>query len=445
MKNKISYFLLLCLLFGQACNDQLDLKPAQSLDENLALDSDENVKAVLNGAYDILSDFNLFGGTCLRNAELLGGDGEVLWAGTFFWVNDIFFKEMDATNADAEAMWLRSYAAINTCNNVLSALEVVKTEDRARVEGEALFIRGMVYFELVRFYAKPYQQSGNNSQDGVPIVLTPTRGISEKDIVARNSVEEVYTQVLDDLSKAEQLLPEDNDWRANKWAATALLSRVHLQMNAYAPARDAADRVIQSGKFSLLSNYADVFNRDENTAEDVFAIQITQQDGFNAMNTFFSIPDFGGRDGDVDILPGHLALYDSSDARLALFYLGNGAMRSGKWNNQYGNISLLRLAEMHLTRAECNIRLGEKVGAAPLDDYNAVHQRAGLPAATAVDLPEILLERRRELAHEGFRIHDIKRLKEPVGVHAFDACELLFPIPDREVVANGNLAQQACY
>jgi hypothetical protein len=216
-------------------------------------------------------------------------------------------------------------------------------------------------------------------------------------------------------------------------------------MNDYTKARDAADRVISSGKYSLLPNYADVFNRNDNSTEDIFAIQITQQDGVNAMNTFFSIPEFGGRDGDVDILPGHLALYDSSDARLALFYEGNGAIRSGKWNNQYGNISLLRLAELHVTRAECNLRLGESVGATPLDDYNAIHQRAGLPGAAGVDLPEILLERRRELAHEGFRIHDLKRLKEPVGIHAFDACELLFPIPDREVVANGNLAQQECY
>jgi len=164
------------------------------------------------------------------------------------------------------------------------------------------------------------------------------------------------------------------------------------------------------------------------------------------MTTFFSIQDFGGRDGDIEIQPAHLALYDPMDDRLDLFFEANGGVTySGKWNNQFGNVGLIRLAEMYLIRAEANIRLNTAVGATPLADYNRIRTRAGLPAATAVTLDEILRERRRELAHEGFRIHDLKRLKQNVGSLAYNADKLVFPIPAREIQANPNLTQNSGY
>lgn len=442
-----SYLLVSLVLLGaNACQDQLELEPAQNVSEDLALNSDQNVKAVLIGAYDELGVDDLFGGETLRNAELLGGDGEIRWVGTFNAPREIFNKTITVANDDVTEVWAEAYETINIVNNVLSALDVVNEEDRATIEGEALFIRSMLYFELVRLYAKPYEAGQANGQLGVPLVLTPTRNIGEESEVPRNTVAEVYDQIIGDLTKAASQLPEDNEWRAEKGAATALLARVYLQQGDYANARDAANQVIESGTYSLLSNYADVFGRDEDSNEDIFAIQVTTQDGVNAMTTYFSIQDFGGRDGDIEILPGHLALYNAADDRLALFFEANGGVTySGKWNNQFGNVSLIRLAEMYLIRAEANQRLGTTVGATPLQDYNRVHTRAGLPAATSVTLEEILLERRRELAHEGFRIHDIKRTKGNVGSLAYNADKLVFPIPAREIEANANLEQNAGY
>jgi len=127
-------------------------------------------------------------------------------------------------------------------------------------------------------------------------------------------------------------------------------------------------------------------NNDNNTTEDIFATQITPQDRFSSMTEFFSVPEFGGRDGDIDILQAHLDLYSANDQRLSLFFLGNGAMRCGKWNNQYGVVNLIRLAEMYLIRAECNIRLSTAVGDTPLADYNVIHTRAGLDPAVSITL-----------------------------------------------------------
>jgi hypothetical protein len=117
-------------------------------------------------------------------------------------------------------------------------------------------------------------------------------------------------------------------------------------------------------------------------------------------------------------------------------------MRSGKWNNLYGVVNLIRLAEMYLIRAECNQRLGTTVGATPLADYNVIHTRAGLDPATSVTLDAILYERRLELAFEGFKIHDMRRLHQDVGIRPYTDPKLIFPIPAREIQANPGLKDE---
>ncbi|GHE52777.1 membrane protein [Roseivirga thermotolerans] len=445
-KTVIHKFLALVIAIGLAsCDDKLDLSPAQSIDEGQALTTDSNVKSVLVGAYNDLGNGSLFGGNILRDSELLAANGEIRWAGTFNGPREIFNKSMTVNNADVTGEWLQAYSAINIANNVLSAIDVVNAADRDRVRGEALFIRGVLYFELVKFYAQPYSAGNVNSNLGVPLVLEPTRAISEDSQVPRNTVQEVYNQVISDLTTAESLLPSSNGIYATDAAAAAILSRVYLQMGDYANARDAAHRVITSGNYSLTNTYAGAFNNDNNSSEDIFAIQVNNQDGVNSMNTFFSIPSFGGRDGDVDILQAHLDLYDPLDDRLDLFYMGNGAMRSGKWNNQFGNVTMVRLAEMYLTRAEANFREGTNVGATPLADINRIRNRVNLPSLLVVTLPDILLERKLELAHEGQAIHDLKRLQGTADGFAYNAPEMVYPIPQREMDANPSLVQNTGY
>jgi tetratricopeptide (TPR) repeat protein len=430
------------MLFFSACDKLLDLEPYQSISEDISLESDLNVKKVLSGAYTQFDDASIYGGCILRNAELLGAGNECLWTGTYTGPRQIFNKQMIASNEDATSQWLDSYEVINIANNVLSALAVVDEEDRDRVEGEALFLRSLMYFDLVRFFGQQYKIGETNSQYGVPLVITPTRGVDEGSFVSRNTVEEIYNQVITDLSAAGSKLPEDNGVYASSGAANALLARVYLQKGDYAKARDAASSVIESGFYELLPTYAEVFNNDDNSSEDIFATQITAQDVMSSMTEFFSVPEFGGRDGDVEILDGHLNLYSPGDQRKDLFFDGNGGMRSGKWNNMYGVVNLIRLAEMYLIRAECNFRLSTAIGDTPVNDYNAIHTRAGLTGALTVTLADILLERRLELSYEGFRIHDQRRLNENIGSLPYNDPKLVFPIPAREIEANPALASQ---
>jgi hypothetical protein len=434
--------IVVLMMFFTSCDKLLDLQPYQSISDNVSLETDANVQSVLRGAYSQFDDESIYLGCILRNAELLGAADECLWTGTYSGPRQIFNKQMNSANEDAAAQWIDSYQVVNITNNVLSALDVVNNGDRNRVEGEALFLRSLMFFDLVRFYAQQYQTGSASTQLGIPLVLTPTRGITEESFVTRNSVEEVYNRVIADLTTAASKLPANNGVYASKGAANALLARVYLQKGDYSKARDAASTVIGSGLYELQTSYADVFNKDDNTSEDIFATQITSQDLSSAMTEFFSVPDYGGRDGDIEILEGHLKLYSPGDERYDLFFLGNGGMRSGKWNNLYGVVNLIRLAEMYLIRAECNQRLGTVIGDTPLNDYNAIHKRAGLLGATTVTLNDILLERKLELSFEGHRIHDQRRLHQNVGTLLYSDPKLVFPIPFRETEANPNLKAQ---
>lgn len=86
-----------------------------------------------------------------------------------------------------------------------------------------------------------------------------------------------------------------------------------------------------------------------------------------------------------------------------------------------------------------------KIGATPLEDINTIRNRVGLPELSTLSIEDILFERHLELAFEGHRIHDLKRTQSSVGAFAFDAPELVFPIPQRERNVNPDLVQNPGY
>ena len=450
-KNILPYAFSGSLLLLSGCASQLDVKPVNTIDAGAAVATSGDVEALLVGAYDALGDEDVYGGNQLRDADLLGDNGEIFFDGTYVAPDQIFRKSLLVNNDQAESTWLDSYRTVNVVNNVLANLDVVTDANRDRVESEAKFIRGILYFELVRVYAKTWADGTPSANLGVPLVLTPTTEITEEAKVSRNTVAEVYAQVIKDLIEAEAKLPASNGFFATKGAAAAILSRVYLMQQKYPEAANAATRVIDSKRYSLV-NTEDVFDlrvnqNGTNTAEDIFGIQVTSQDGINSTNTFYGAAEYGGR-GDILIEDAHLALYEKGDNRAELFYQAeNGGTYTSKWINQYGNIKIARLAEMYLTRAEANFRNKSSIGAAPAADLNLIRARAGLQAipAASLTLPAILKERHLELAFEGHLIHDIKRTKGTVGALAFDSPKLVYPVPRREIDANANLAQNPGY
>jgi len=437
MKNILITGILYATILLSSCSKELNTTPTESIDVSTALTTSDNVKAALVGAYADFGNVDFYGGRVFLEADFLANVSDFSWGGTYQQLTQISNKAIPVDNSFVANAWLAGYRAINDANNVLNSISVVDAKDAASVAGQAKFIRGASYFELVKRFAKAWNDGDPAANSGVPIVLTPTTLITEENKVKRNTVAEVYQQAIKDLTDAEA----SSD---NPAAAAAILARIYLQQGNYSNALDAANRAITKSKAKLVPAYAEAFGA-ANTSEDIFAIQVTATSGTQGFNEFYD----ANQRGDITINEDYLNSYDSTDDRLNLFYHSdnNGPIYSLKFAELYGNVHVIRLAEMLLIRAECNFRLGTAAGAAPVDDINAIRERALLTPYTAgeLTLDDILKERRFELAFEGFALDDIKRLQESVASLPWNSPKLIFPIPKREILANGNLVQNEGY
>lgn len=452
--------LTLAILFSGiiSCEKELDLQPQQSISIDAATATPENVNAILLEAYDIGRDtspdnvaplyFGVYSGQLNIAVDLLGNTDQVSWNGTFSNLRDIFNKAMINDNLSALNIYADCYSMIGHINTALDNLDKFEDDsERNRVEGEGKFLRGLVYFDMVRLYGQQYAAGGNNTQLGIPIVLLPP-DVSRA--VTRDTVEDVYTQVISDLTDAASLLSDSNGVRADRYAALAVLARVYLQQGNFAAARDTANEVLQNSGHSLTSTYAEAFDTDTNSAESIFSWVVTVQEGTNESNTHYATQALGGRGGDIAITQAYLDKFDSAtDDRRNFTYPGEGVSDgftlTSKFTRQFANATHIRIAEMHLIRAECNFRLGTSIGLAPLTEINTLRGRSSAPALGALTLDLILNERELELAFEGFTLHDYKRTQRNIGGLSFDDNNLVFPIPQSARDRNPLLDQNPGY
>ncbi len=439
-----------------ACDSLLDLEPQASISDDIALSTPQNVQTALIGTYDAISGGNAYGGHYILLADLLGSTStEINWNGTFIQPGEVTDKVILTTNSYISGHWATGYNVVNRANNILAALDVfgTDTQTRSRVEAEARLLRGLAFYNMVQVFGKAYNDGNPASNPGIPLIFEPTRVIDASLQVPRNSVAEVYTQVLEDLNAAKTGLPESNDVFADTYVASAFLSRVHLAMGNYAAAAQEANRVIASGAFGLETNFANAFNQSGNGVETVFALQVNVQDGANDMTTF-TAPTPIGR-ADVQVLDGHMAMYEAGDRRSELFTITSRGRMTTKFSVANRNINVIRLAEMYLTRAEANFRLTGNAagvgGVTPAQDVNMIRSRAGLAPLATVTLDQILKERHLELFLEGNLLLDLKRNQGSISSAAFQGIipwndpRLVFPIPQREMLVNAQLVQNEGY
>ncbi|TVQ93679.1 MAG: RagB/SusD family nutrient uptake outer membrane protein [Bacteroidetes bacterium] len=486
MKTKIisafTGFFILAALFT-SCEKFLDIEPQLAVSDDAVYGDHEGVLNALHGAYALLGGPQLFAGTNIFHSDLVANSGQVRWRGTFIQYEQMNTKNMDPNDGYITAKWSRSYWIIDMVNNVLNNLEVVNEVNRTRVEGEARFIRGILYYELVRFYAAPYVAGNPNSHPGVPLILRPTAGITDDDYPARETVANVYQSILNDLNAAKQLLADftesgANSGRATASAAAAFLARVHMAMENWEAAANEANFVIENfdGYDGLNGTPRAAFNNDGYTDEDVFMIiqNATSNAGQanDGIGTFFASLEGYGR-SDIHIQQMHMDVFEEGDLRATItdddeirviadvpgmYYIGIGTrpgnLMSSKWGKFDANINVIRLAEMILTRAEANFRNGSSIGAAPLSDINAIRERAGLTAWDNLNLDLIWEERYREMCFEGRLLDDIRRFRKDVTIPEgpeegtilpWNSPRMVLPIPQREMDVNPNLVQNEHY
>jgi hypothetical protein len=459
--NKIILYLFFAVLFA-SCENELDIDPKQTEDASVTLSTEAGITNILTGTYALAANGNAYGGRILLYADLLGVSGaltttDLRWRGTYGELRQMYIKNMQSDNVIIEGTYSRCYEIINAANTVIENVDKVKDPDKqATMIGEASFLRSLAYFDLVRFFAKPYVSGQPNTQLGVVIRPNAIYNFNVDLAKERSTVDEVYKVIIDGLNVAYTNLPDENSFYADKYAAKALLARVYLQQGNYSEARDAANDVIENSGHGLSTTYAGAFNHDTDQTEDIFSIQITKQTGLNDANTFYESENNGGRGGDFSIRDHYLEKFSDPDDRANFNYENdaNGRILTSKFTNQFANIGLIRLAEMYLIRAEANFMEGTAIGNTPLDDINIIRTRAKADNLAAVTIDDILLERELELGMEGFLIHDIKRTKRSIDISEdgdgsdlllYDANNLVFPIPLSETDANKKITQNPGY
>lgn len=464
MKN---IFILLCLslAFSLACTEKLDIEPTSYDDIDEAISTSDGLKSLMNGSY--ANARYIYGRYWYHIAELLPDTGEILFLGTYEEFHDLSNKSLVPTFYYSEDSWRYAYRAINGCNLVLENLDIIEDEDeRAELEGHVRFIRGTLYLDLVRFFSLPYG-SGALTSYAVPLV---TEGVMHPDQIiypSKASVQQVFDLVENDLLLASQLLPDEETFYANKYAAFAMLSRLYLTTNDFQRAAAMADSVITSGMFELTKEPFLAYNQTVNTDEDIMTWQQTELDNEGSNNdgmaTFYASTEEVGRSEMVisedfiastygaDDLRGNVQsdVYAASDIK-SMFYVGFGQRPRGvytaKWLDYKTNTTFIRLAEMYLTRAEANQMQLDAGGAitgdnTPSEDIAIIRQRAGIDVTgmPEVTLDEIRLERYKELIFEGHRLHDNKRWQHNVGDISWDSERIILPVPKKETDTNPNL------
>ncbi|HKJ31282.1 MAG TPA: RagB/SusD family nutrient uptake outer membrane protein, partial [Balneolales bacterium] len=285
MRKSIIIIFAIGILVG-GCDLLGNQKPQQSLPLNQAYNTVADLHQELIGAYNDLqydatnnrpvggADWSVFGEIIADNTS---------FQGSYTTLQDLAQHKMDPNNGSVNAVWYGSYRIINDVNVILDKLSSITDGNQAEldnIKGQSLFIRGMVYYYLVNFYAKPWVGAPGdaNSQLGVPLVTKPVTSSADFTDPGRATVSEVYTQLKKDLSDAASLLPDKTaDGQGNKYASMAMLLRVAMQQHDYATAATLSKQIMDSGQYALNSDVQTFFTQ-EFSPESIFEISNTVQD-----------------------------------------------------------------------------------------------------------------------------------------------------------------------
>ncbi|MBN3034334.1 MAG: RagB/SusD family nutrient uptake outer membrane protein [Bacteroidales bacterium] len=456
MKFKTTYIAALVLLTSllfTSCEKWIDFEPTTSINSDNALTSTQGLQTALIGCYDRMQSGDLFGGYLYVSGDMLGFN--VKKSGEYALVYEeiqMMNRNMSPDNRIVNSMWEQAFWTINQANTILQAIPEVKDADieanRDRIRGECLFIRGLVYFEIMRYWGNP------NTGEAVPLLTEPT-GIEGKP--SRATIEQVYSQVIADLTEAAGLLPENNNRRATSKAAKAILARVYFYHKDYENARLMASEILPIDPSTtqtdgLQDDVTNIYHSDP-TDETIFAIMGNTADRTaGTLNGCFrkaSSAKFSPENTLIKAFIFTTGHPDSVDQRYEkLFTSIEGKIFTTKFDDLDMSVPVIRLAELYLIRGESRLNEGDVNGAR--EDINVVRTRAGIkPIEGTPTYNDFYYERFKELFYEGDYFHNVKRL-ERTFVNPdpnvseeipWNSRSLLFPIPQREIDVNPKLTQ----
>ncbi|CAH1000677.1 SusD-like protein P2 [Neolewinella maritima] len=485
MKSLLSYFGVVVLVLTLSCTDVIDRTPQGEYTLENFFQTEEQAVQSVNAVYNQLRQWQTHVFSFIGMTDIVSDDSDKGSTPS----DGFFLQEIDdftytATNVGPATVWEGYYTGVFRSNLAIDRIPAVPEMDealRSRLIGEAQFLRAYFYFNLVRWFGD------------VPLILEPFPTDFE---IPRTARDEVYAQIEADLRAAADVLPASYSGvdvgRVTSGAATAMLAKVTLTRQDFQAAADLALQVINSGQYSLLPSYTQIFTPEgENSSETIFEVQAAAFEiggggsQYNEVQGVRGTPNLGwGFNRPSDDL---VTSYEAGDPRrdATILYVGevlpdgsaivedNPNIQGERYNqkafvpdhpggngNGPGNIRILRYADLLLIAAEALNEIGQSEQA--LVYLNQVRTRARgnnpnvLPDVSTTDQSDlrqaVYRERRAELALEQQRWFDLVRtgraaeVMQPLRPEFTANKNELFPIPQSEIdLSQGALEQNPGY
>lgn len=442
MKKIILYIAPVVLFLAGCKKDYLETKPSNAVTEQEVFSKLNTVYAALDGVSKEQFAFGIGASTGHDNYgqksfdlqnDLMGNDMVVHSAGYGWYNGDYNLTEWGRveTGRQSDNAWYFYYDIIAQANKIAGIVDGISdasTIQKESIKGQVLGLRAYAYYYLINYFQQTYK--GNESKPGVPLhIVIP---IESK---GRGTVQEVYTQLVADLTQAETLLTGKT--RTSKafidvTVVQGLRARVALLMEDWATAAAYAKKArtgytLMSGtQYSALSAFSLISNPEWMWGSAIPSDQAT------IYASFFSHMDI--RTGGYAALGGQKkitkALYDqipAGDIRKTVFNVPTSTSTTNPPYNQLkfqvpdinnrwaADYLYMRAAEMYLIEAEALARQSQDAAAVTVLE-TLIKTRYADYSASALTGPaliaEILLQRRIELWGEGFSLSDIKRLNQ---------------------------------
>lgn len=482
MSNRLIKYLTILsagVILISSCAKKIEIEPEFVLDGSSPLATLEQAENVLTGAYNGLVQGGYYDATAVQGtggsfseyvdmmSDNLIESRESL--GNFRGIAEWTYV---SNTDDIVVTWQAAYSIISATNIILRDIDRLSVENPKkanRLRGQALALRAHVHFDLLRYFATTFDR--NSGEPGVPYMKT----FDVKAKPARNTVKEVYDNLFADLAAAATALsdidePVNDDERSkiDLMGVRAMQARMNLYASQWQEAINAANPVIAAFPLAPIDEFPLIWT-DEVTTEVVWSVSFaTVTDGVPYDNVYFVRSDRSEFKPAAQLL----ALYDQANDIRFYSYFANVSGRTvvakhigrdfASNFNGVVNWKAYRVAEMYLIRAEAAYRLNRETDAR--NDLNAIRTARidgftpGTETGTAL-LNAILLERRKELAFEGDRFFDLKRLNKtainrcPSTIDSPSTiCTLssssrawAWPIPFDETNVNPNIVQNPGY
>jgi len=461
-----------------SCAKKIEIEPQFILDGSSPLANIEQAENALTGTYNgFLSTgyydgaSNAVGGSFSEYADIMS-DNLVESRESLGNFHSIAEWTYVSNTDDMELTWLAAYRIISGANIILRDIDKLAGENPKaanRIKGQALAIRAHVHFDLMRYFATTFDR--NSAEPAVPYLKT--FDVNAKP--GRNSVKEVYDNIFADLTAAAAALSDidkpintaSSKSKIDLLTVRAMQARVNFYAGQWQAAIDAATPVIAAKPLASIDEFPLIWT-DESRAEVIWAVNFATPADGQPFGTVFSVPNNRAEFKPAIQL---VNLYDqNNDIRFFTYFADAGRLVVGKHigrdfgTNLNGVVDwkVFRVAEMYLIRAESYYRLNKETEAR--NDLNAIRTARidGFTPGTesgAALLTAIQLERRKEMAYEGDRFFDLKRMnKTPINrcPSTIDSpstiCSLpstsrawTWPIPFDELNANPNMTQNPGY